>query len=469
MSKDLTHISAFQPGKPREAGPEDVRHGHGLVDQAEGASPRLAAPEPARSARRKGLRVRRAAVIALALGQLLVIAPAQAVSGAKPVNAGQKEYRTSLTRWRAAEGDFASWALAGTTLTAGGALTLDPGSATPGADPFGPGGYLGGTYYNGGAFLVGQATSPVTATPDGFSEAIASWSADTPGGTWIETLIRARVDGGRFTKYYNLGIWASDSSTVARHSVRRQGDADGFVAVDTLVLDSKLRGEAYELTFRLFSEDPVVAVPTLRSASLALSSGYNKVGAFEPGDPTLWGTVLAVPECSQMVYADGGSVWCSPTSTSMVLKYWSGDTGPCEPAVRAAVDGVDDWVYGGKGNWPFNTAYAATHGLEAEVARFESIADAEAWVAAGIPVVISYYWHEGDLTGAPIPSSDGHLAVLVGFDAAGNPIVNDPAAAADAQVQRTYLRDELEHLWVKKSGGTAYLIYPTGHPVPQIP
>jgi len=34
VSKDLTHISAFQLGKPREAGPEDVRHGHGLVDQA---------------------------------------------------------------------------------------------------------------------------------------------------------------------------------------------------------------------------------------------------------------------------------------------------------------------------------------------------------------------------------------------------------------------------------------------------
>ncbi len=170
-----------------------------------------------------------------------------------------------------------------------------------------------------------------------------------------------------------------------------------------------------------------------------------------------------------MVYPDGGTVWCSPTSTSMVLAYWAGDTGPCEPRVRAAVEGVYDWVYDGHGNWPFNTAYAATHGLVAEVVRFESMAEAERWVAAGVPVVISYYWHEGDLTGAPIPTSDGHLAVLVGFDAAGNPIVNDPAAADDAGVQRTYLRSELEHLWVKKSGGTAYLIYPTGHVIPSVP
>lgn len=61
-------------------------------------------------------------------------------------------------------------------------------------------------------------------------------------------------------------------------------------------------------------------------------------------------------------------------------------------------EGVYDRVYDGQGNWPLNTAYAATAGLrgpnaglgyEAEVARFESMADAERWVAAGVPVVIS--------------------------------------------------------------------------------
>lgn len=402
--------------------------------------------------------VSRVAVLAL----LVLIVPAQAV--AAPVTAGKKGYATSVLRWR--PGQFASWERQGTVLAPTGELTLHPATASHGSDPFGPGGYRGGTYYNGGTFLVGQATSRLTMTPDGFSEAIASWNARTPAGTWIETLIRARVNG-RFTKFYNLGIWASDSSTVARHSVRAQGDADGFVAVDTLILDSKLRAEGFELTFRLFSENG--NVPTVRSASLALSRDYNKMGEFVPGDPARWNTMLAVPECSQMVYPDGGTVWCSPTSTSMVLAYWQGLTGPCEPRVRAAVAGVYDWVYDGHGNWPFNTAYAATHDLEAEVVRFESMADAERWVAAGVPVVISYYWDIGDLTGAPIPTSGGHLAVIVGFDGAGNPIVNDPAAASDEQVQRTYLRSELEHLWVKKSGGTAYLIYPTDHLVPATP
>lgn len=52
-------------------------------------------------------------------------------------------------------------------------------------------------------------------------------------------------------------------------------------------------------------------------------------------------------------------------------------------------------------------------------------------------------------------------------DAAGDPIVNDPAAASDAEVPRTDDRAELGELWVSKSGGTAYLIHPANHPVPE--
>ena len=70
--------------------------------------------------------------------------------------------------------------------------------------------------------------------------------------------------------------------------------------------------------------------------------------------------------------------------------------------MRAAVDGVYDWVYEGHGNWPFNTAYAAARGLEASVARFRSLAEAEPWIAAGVPVGMSYAWKPGMLTGAPV-------------------------------------------------------------------
>jgi len=153
----------------------------------------------------------------------------------------------------------------------------------------------------------------------------------------------------------------------------------------------------------------------------------------------------------------------------MVLGYLNPSTGTCEQRVRAAVEGVYDWVYDGHGNWPFNTAYAATFGYEGYVARLTSLEMAEEFIEKGVPVIMSIAWGKGDLSGSSIDSTNGHLFVLVGFDAAGNPIVNDPASPTDAAVQRTYMRAELETLWLEASGGTVYLIYPRGASVPVLP
>jgi hypothetical protein len=379
-------------------------------------------------------------------------------------------YQAGFARWRAADGAFATWQMSGATLAQGG-LALDPASADMGSDPAGT--YNGGNFYNGGSYIVGTATGPVISTPFGFTEAIASWNADTPAGTWIETHMRAQV-GGRWTKWYSMGVWAADDSTVRRHSVAQQGDADGYVATDTLVLaGKKAAATAFQVQVRLFRAADSSAVPSVRAMAVAYSTAAPKKATLSAGDPALWNTLIDVPQCSQMVYPDGGEVWCSPTSTSMVLGYWSQDSGPCAPRVRDAVAGVYDWIYDGHGNWPFNTAYAATKRaasgaqIEGYVARFTSLAQAEPWIKAGVPVIVSLAWKK-DLTGAPIPSSNGHLAVLVGFDKDGNPIVNDPAAASDATVRRTYIRAEFEARWLEASGGTVYLIYPAGMETPAL-
>ena len=120
-------------------------------------------------------------------------------------------------------------------------------------------------------------------------------------------------------------------------------------------------------------------------------------------------------------------------------------------------------MYGGNGNWPFNTAYASSFGLRASVNRFDSLGQVERWVAAGVPVVASIAWKRGELSGAPIPGSDGHLLVIRGFDLSGNVIVNDPAGRDDSQVRRVYRRDEFARAWFSSgSDGVAYLVYPSG-------
>ena len=398
---------------------------------------------------------------------LILLIPATVVPGVA-AKGGGSTYQTGFIRWRAADNGFSGWTLSGVGINASGELEFQQATASAGMDPYAPGAYSGGNYYNGGSFFVGEATSPVMTSPFNYKEAIASWNASTPAGSWIEVQFRAQY-AGTWSKWYTLGIWASDTSTITRHSVNGQGDTDGTVYTDTFVsLSKKGTTNTFQLKLRLFSADGT-AVASVRNASVAYSLNAPSAAMASAGNPAKWDTSINIPECSQMVYPDGGEVWCSPTSTSMVLGYWNSDTGACEPRVRAAVSGVYDWIYDGHGNWPFNTAYAATQGYEAYVARFTSLERAEEFVAAGIPVVMSIAWGKKDLTGASVASTAGHLLVLVGFDSAGNPIINDPAATTDADVTRTYLRSEFEPLWLTSSGGTVYLIYPPTTPAPAMP
>jgi hypothetical protein len=413
-------------------------------------------------------------------------------------------YQTGLVRWRGAGGGFRDWDLDGVGLTADGSLALAPERARQATDPYPPGAYRGADFYNGGSFLAGAATGPVTPAGFPFHQAIASWNATTPPGTWLECLLRVRrppggtapegpSEGGAgeadatWTAWYSLGVWASGAvagpaaagaaGPAVRHSVAGQRDADGAVAVDTLKLDeARSGGEAFQVRLRLCRDSaaaPGVDGPAVAGAAVALSSpppvapvapGAGAPGADAAGERALWGRPLRLPACSQMAYPDGGEVWCSPTSLAMVLGYWegarAGGEAACAERVRDAVAGVYDRVYRGHGNWPFNTAYAATGGLEAFVARLDGFAAAAPLLAAGVPLVISYGWRTGELPGAPLPASNGHLAVLAGFDAAGDPVVYDPAAPEDGAVRRRYPRAELERLWLTHSGGTAYVIAP---------
>ena len=123
-------------------------------------------------------------------------------------------------------------------------------------------------------------------------------------------------------------------------------------------------------------------------------------------------------------WGGGGEAWCSPTSTSMVLGWYGalppaarlplGAVRPPDPFVDHAARRVYDHAYDGAGNWPFNTAYAAPLAGKAFVTRLRSMREAERFVVARIPLVISIAFDAGELDGAPISSSNGHLLVVVG-------------------------------------------------------
>lgn len=319
-------------------------------------------------------------------------------------------------------------------------------------------GYDSAGRYNRNTYFFGRYTTPVLSIA--FSEAIASWQAKTPQGTWLEVELRAQLNGS-WSKWYSAGAWHQHDTPFRRHSFTGQADHNGDVTVDTLVLEQSASAAQARIT--LFTTDRTLS-PQVYSLGVAFSNNHDSASA-EPR--TGMTSNLSVPKRSQMVFPDGGEEWCSPTSVSMVMAYWSSSIGnkALNQPVPTVVKGVWDYIYDGGGNWPFNTAYAASFGLEGKVVRLDSLAEVERWTAAGVPVIASIAYGRGELTGSPIPSSTGHLLVVRGFDSTGNVLTNDPAAASDAAVAITYKRAEFAKAW-SHSDGTVYLIYPRGWSIP---
>jgi len=332
--------------------------------------------------------------------------------------------------------------------------------------------------YRGTTYDVGSWTSGVVSPGFDFTQLVASWSAMTPGNSWVE--VRVKVAGGRWLV---LGRWASSDRHVRRTSVPGQSDATGRVDVDTWKASSA--AASYQLQVRLMRRaGATTASPSVSfvgAVASRLPSGVPAVST--PGVGA--GVVLDVPAYSQMVhrgefsqYGGGGEAWCSPTSTAMVLGYYGRLPAPSayawvgsrtDPWVDEVARRTYDAAYEGTGNWPFNTAYAASRGLSALVTRLRSLTEAEQLVAAGIPVIASVSFSAGGLDGAPISSTAGHLLVIVGFTATGDVVVNDPAASTAGGVRRTYDRAQFEAAWLGGSSGTAYVIHDDAHPLPTSP
>ena len=418
----------------------------------------------------------------------VVAAAAFALIGAAPSMAAQP-YPLNYKTFALGSPDSASG-----TVYSGGALTLASsglGSFTY-TDPFAN--YSNDGVYASGAYQSGTWTSPVTRIFP-FNELVSSWNADTPAGTWIQVEVQPQIDDLHWAKWYILGRWSSSDSSFDRTSVGGQGDADGFVSIDTFFAKDH-PAIAYRLRATLYRKVGASSGPSLTRLSAIAMNLTNQKMTF-PSASTMNGTTvdLGLPKYSQEIhhgdfpqYDNGGEAWCSPTSTSMVVSYWSHvknvnyDPTPSEyqwvldglganhndPGVDYTARAVYDYHYNGAGNWPFNAGYAASRGLVGDVTALHNLAEAETFVRDyHIPLVASVAWNSNKLTGA-IKSTNGHLLVIGGFTGTGNVIAYDPASVDDASVRHIYDREQFERAWIPASGGIVYLIRPVGWPTPSL-
>ncbi len=400
------------------------------------------------------------AVAAVLLASLLVpTAPAQAASQS-----------ASTVRWVSAaqlqKGSFDG------VRVSGSALVLDsPKRRQTYRDP-----YKGRT----ATWAYGTWTSPWSSTGYSARALVPSWSARTPDDTWLRVKARVR-QGSKVGSWDTVAIWAKGESGVYRTSGPSQTDDLARLDTDTVRANGSGTFSQWQVQVELLRRPTSRATPRVESVGGAAASYTTRRIATSRTTMTRT-TTLSVPTYSQMTHrghhpewGGGGEAWCSPTSVSMILRYFG--SGPTSRELSWA-QGTDrqvdhaarysyDYRYEGTGNWPMSAAYASTYGLDTFVTRLYDLREAEQFLKAGIPLVASVAFGRGELSGAPISSTPGHLMVISGFTRDGRVIANDPAGATNSAVRRTYDRAQFERAWLGGSGGIVYVIRPGSKALPK--
>jgi len=245
------------------------------------------------------------------------------------------------------------------------------------------------------------------------------------------------------------GAWSSWSAAAAIGDATFPPlDGDGALEPAVDLWTAREPVEAIRLRLRLRADDPLAL---LRAPWLVTLSAWD--GA-PPAAPRATGVrTLGVPAVSQM--ADGGAVAsrvCSPASVAMVLRYWGGGAEVAALAEEMFHPALD--LYG---VWPAAIRAAARRGVLGYLLRFPDWGAAAWCLERGFPVIASIRYEAGELTGAAIAATAGHLVVLTGYDG-DSVLVNDPAAADAAGVPRRYALAELARVWLERSG-VGYVLF----------
>ncbi|NUV57837.1 peptidase C39 family protein, partial [Streptomyces coelicolor] len=202
-----------------------------------------------------------AAVVAAVAGSAATASAAVPTAGAaRPAAPGRAAARTVDNGAWTTYPDWRSGTAAGTRAVAGlrpGLVIAEAAGTTDYTDP-----HTGRT----AAWEYATWTSPVHRLAVPSTEAIASWNAHTPEGTWIQVELKGTYSDGTDTPWYVMGRWAAGDADIRRTSVDDQEDGKSSVWTDTLAVDdaaSGLRIASVRLRLTLYRRPGTRLTPTV--------------------------------------------------------------------------------------------------------------------------------------------------------------------------------------------------------------
>lgn len=230
--------------------------------------------------------------------------------------------------------------------------------------------------------------------------------------------------------------------------------AEGLAAeIDEFVAEAPANAVRVRLRVRADGRHAPFAVPWL----VSLSAWDGSLPT--PGARAASATRLAVPALSQMEADEAIRMRiCSPASVAMVLAYWGERVEVASLAREIFHPALDRY-----GVWPAAIDVAGRHGVAGYLLRFPDWASAAWCLERGLPVIASVTYGAGELAGAAMPETSGHLLVLTGCEG-DEVLVNDPAGPTAATVARRYRLDQLCRVWLERTGVGYVLVRPPTSP-----
>ncbi len=255
--------------------------------------------------------------------------------------------------------------------------------------------------------------------------------------------LSADVDGRWSDWVGSVGLGPAPFGAIAARNELLESEIDLWRA--------RLPAERVRLRIRLRADDGATVLGAPWLVTLSVWDGDAALGARPAG-----AAALSVPALSQML--EGGELGpriCSPTSVAMVLTYWNAADSVTRLAAEMFHPELD--LYG---VWPAAIQAAARRGILGYLLRFPDWASAAWCLRHGLPIIASVRYDRGELAGAAIAATAGHLLVLTGYEN-GTVLVNDPAAAEPAAVGRRYAVEDLERVWLARAG-VGYVLFRPG-------
>lgn len=274
-----------------------------------------------------------------------------------------------------------------------------------------------------------------------YDRIVPCWNASTTDGTWVVVQARAHRAGKPITGWMTVATW----NKTAR-GPRDAGDAEAKIDQDTIVVAKG--ADAVEIKAVLKRGSAARPSPRLVALGLTAFSSKDRPDA----DASSGGgaeQALPIAFRSQSTAAPGiAPRVCGPTSTSMALAY-HGVNLTIDQVAALAKDPPGAIQFG---NWAYLAATAAELGMDAEVRAMSSLDEVIRELKAGHPVIMAISFNAGELPGAPISKTAGHLILARGYDAEGNVLVNDPAGKTAHTGQIRYDRAALTRAWKRGIG-----------------